>query len=117
MLRREFECYQALLKEINNTVNQLYVYVTGHEPLPNEIEKLWRQIQENKIPKSWLAHSYGTAHDSLGEYVIELVEKLKYWTQVFNEFDNDSREPIEQGPPTGPMASMLASHSSKVTES
>jgi len=65
-------------------MEQLHTYVTGHEPLPIEIEKLWKQIQENKIPKSWLAISYGTAHESLAEYIIELVEKLKYWTKVFD---------------------------------
>ena len=91
ILKKEIECYQALLSVIYYTVDQLYNFVTGDKSLPIEFEKLWKLIQANRIPHNWILLSYGTAHETLAEYIIELAEKLKYWHKLFNEFDSEAR--------------------------
>merc|ERR1719174_3438046 len=49
---------------------------------PLEIEKLWSQIQGNVIPHSWRRYAFQTAFVSLADFVIELVERVRFWQHL-----------------------------------
>ena len=60
------------------------MHVEGSLPIPIEIEYLWQKIQDNKVPSSWIAVSFATSHIQLSDYLIDFIEKLKYWQEVIS---------------------------------
>ena len=57
-------------------------HIDGKYMKPLEIEKLWSQIQGNVIPNSWRRYAFQTAFVSLADFIIELVERVKFWQNL-----------------------------------
>lgn len=55
------------------------MHIDGKYMKPLEIEKLWSQIQGNLTPTTWRKYAFQTAYVSLADFVIELVERVKFW--------------------------------------
>lgn len=55
------------------------MHIDGKYMKPLEIERLWSQVQGNVIPNSWRKFAFQTAYISLADFIIELVEKIKFW--------------------------------------
>ena len=67
---------------MSTDVTNLMAHIDGKYMKPLEIEKLWSQIQNNLIPNSWRKFSFQTAFISLADFIIELVEKIKFWQNL-----------------------------------
>jgi dynein heavy chain len=63
-------------------VEDLLGTLAGKRTLSSEVESMWNQIVENKIPARWLLYSYSTAHTSLAAYLVDLSAKLEFWQNL-----------------------------------
>jgi hypothetical protein len=77
IVNREISAYKLLLKAIRDSVCELIAASEGQCA-----SKLRHAIQENKVPETWLAASFKTAHTSLVDYLVELGAKLNFWNQL-----------------------------------
>ena len=75
----EIRQFIRLIGAMQKDVSNLMAHIDGKYMKPLEIEKLWSQIQNNLIPNSWRKWSFQTAFISLADFIIELVEKVKFW--------------------------------------
>lgn len=78
----EIRQYIALIGALQRDVTNLMAHIDGKYMKPLEIEKLWSQIQGNVIPNSWRRYAFQTAFVSLADFVIELVERVKFWQHL-----------------------------------
>jgi len=57
-------------------------HIDGKYMKPLEIEKLWSQIQGNLTPTTWRKFAFQTAYVSLADFIIEMVERVKFWQML-----------------------------------
>ena len=60
-------------------------HIDGKYMKPLEIERLWSQIQGNLTPSTWRKFAFQTAYISLADFVIELVERVKFWQLLLRQ--------------------------------
>jgi len=75
----EIRQYIALVGAIGKDVRNLMAHIDGKYMKPLEIEKLWSQIQGNLTPTTWRKFAFQTAYISLADFLIEMVERIKFW--------------------------------------
>ena len=75
----EIRQFIGLLGIMRKSVENLLQHIDGKYMKPLEIERLWRQIQKNVIPQGWRPYSFQTAFTSLADFIIELIQKVKFW--------------------------------------
>ena len=57
-------------------------HIDGKYMKPLEIERLWSQIQKNLIPTTWRRFAFQTAFITLADFIIELVDRVKFWQKL-----------------------------------
>jgi hypothetical protein len=67
---------------MRKSVEDLLQHIDGKHMKPLEIERLWNQIQMNIIPQGWRPYSFQTAFTSLADFIIELIQKVKFWQNL-----------------------------------
>ena len=72
----------ALIGSMEADVVNLMAHIDGKYMKPLEIERLWSQVQTNLIPNSWRRYAFQTAYVTLADFIIELVEKVKFWQHL-----------------------------------
>lgn len=78
----EIRQFIMLLNVMSRDVTNLMHHIDGKYMKPLEIEHLWTQIQNNLIPNTWRKYSFQTAFISLADFIIELVDKVKFWQNL-----------------------------------
>ena len=78
----EIRRYIKLLAVIQRSVEDLIEHIDGQYMRPLEIERLWHQIQKNIIPRTWRPYAFQTAFSSLADFIVELVERVKFWEKM-----------------------------------
>nr|XP_031831701.1 dynein heavy chain 3, axonemal-like [Nomia melanderi] len=88
-LDRVLLCEATLLKHIltiiTQTLNELKLAFDGSVPFTDSLNKLTKEIYENKVPHTWKRLKNNNITDNLGYYIDNLAKRIKFLKQWMNE--------------------------------
>ncbi len=90
LLNREVNKYNRLLEVIRSSLTLMIDVLEGKETYTDELEKLWHSILFNIVPNMWLKASYQTCYRSLGNYIVNLTDRMNFIKKWVEHGDPDS---------------------------
>ena len=84
VLVQECERYVKLITRIRDTLEMLQRAAMGAEAMSDDIEDIFKSMENNRVPALWKEVSYGTER-SLGGYVQDLVCRLAFFDSWIEE--------------------------------
>lgn len=81
IIKNETLRYNKLLKRIRNDMNELYKSLCGKLDMTNDMEDIFNDILENRMPMQWMVYSYPTKK-SFATYIKDLGQRIDFFNNL-----------------------------------